>query len=187
MFVFWGWNRAVYTISDISSRGGGGSFALNSLAAPDIFTSFTVEDYFGLENLIIPQTNARIGCFTKDNVALVLRLDHMKCVKYVMRQNQTVDFGGQIGDPKCVAMVKGGRVDLSDGQFLTFEHTDGPNCANIGIEKYSVLHVSRYFDLNWSCGGGAGAFIPKTNAKLFGFEGSDRLHLAGFGLDMRSL
>jgi hypothetical protein len=46
-------------------------------------------------------------------------------MKYVMDQNQTVNFKGHISDPEYAAMVQNGQVNLADEKFLTFEHTDG--------------------------------------------------------------
>ncbi|MDO4224451.1 MAG: hypothetical protein Q4C75_00980, partial [Bergeyella zoohelcum] len=146
-------------------------------------TDFTLNDYFNPMRVTIPQTNARIGYFIKDDLAIVLGLDHMK---YVMKQNQTADFTGNISDAKYAAMVNNGKVDLADGEFLTFEHTDGLNYVNLGLEKYKNLFDKNKFDIVWSYGGGAGVLYPKSNVKLFNNERSDRFHIAGFGLDLRT-
>jgi hypothetical protein len=39
-------------------------------------------------------------------------------MKYVMDQNQTVDFSGHISDPKYAAMVQNGQVNLADESSL---------------------------------------------------------------------
>ncbi|WP_260393872.1 hypothetical protein [Riemerella anatipestifer] len=41
-------------------------------------------------------------------------------------------------------------------------------------------------DIYWAYGGGIGGLYPKTDAKLFGNERSDRFHVAGFGADVRA-
>lgn len=183
MFAFWGWNRAMYSKSDIHFKGDGYNFTLNNVVAHDRPTEFKFNDYFNPGRVTIPQTNARIGYFVKDNLALVLALDHMK---YVMDQDQTVGFKGHISDPTYAAMVQNGQVNLLDEQFLTFEHTDGLNYINIGLEKYQSLLDHKNVDILWAYGGGLGAILPKSNVKLFGNERSDRFHLAGFGLDART-
>lgn len=66
-------------------------------------------------------------------------------MKYVMKQDQKVDFSGNITDPKFASMVNDGKVDLADGEFLTFEHTDGLNYVNIGLEKYKICITERNF------------------------------------------
>jgi len=182
MFVFWGWNRAGFSNSDIRFKGNGYDFTLNNVVAHDRPSDLSWA-YVDPGQISTPQFNFRLGYFIKDNLALVIAQDHMK---YVMDQEQTVDFNGNISDPKYAAMVKNGQVDLTDQEFLTFEHTDGLNYVNAGLEKYKSLLNKKNFDISWAYGGGIGVLFPKSNVKLFGNERSDRFHVAGFGLDART-
>lgn len=182
MFVFYGWNRAAYTNSDIRFSGNGYNFQLDNVVAHDRPTPFGLV-YFDPAWFTVTQYNVRIGYFIKDNLALVLGIDHMK---YVMDQNQTVKFSGTITDPVYAGMVQNGQVNLADEKFLTFEHTDGLNYENLGLEKYQSLYNSKKVDVVWSYGGGLGVMFPKSNVKLFGNERSDRFHIAGFGADLRA-
>ncbi len=182
MFVFWGWNRAGFSKSDIRFKGNGYDFTLNNVVAHDRPSELSMA-YIDPTRLSIPQFNFRFAYFLKDNVALVVAQDHMK---YVMDQNQIANFRGNISDPTYAAMVQNGQVNLADEQFLTFEHTDGLNYVNVGLEKYKNLSSKKNFDIFWAYGGGAGVLFPKSNVKLFGNERSDRYHIAGFGLDARS-
>lgn len=182
MFVFWGWNRAGFSNSDIRFKGNGYDFTLNNVVAHDRPSELSWA-YIDPGQISAPQFNFRLGYFIKDNLALVIAQDHMK---YVMDQEQTVDFNGNISDPKYAAMVKNGQVDLTDQEFLTFEHTDGLNYVNVGLEKYKSLLNKKNFDISWAYGGGVGVLFPKSNVKLFGNERSDRFHVAGFGLDART-
>jgi hypothetical protein len=182
MFVFWGWNRAGFTKSDIHFKGDGYDFILHDVVAHDRPSDLSW-DYINPGKLSIPQFNFRLGYFIKDDLAIVGATDHMK---YVMDQDQTVDFTGEISDPAYAAMVQNGQVNLKDEKFLTFEHTDGLNYVNVGIEKYKKISSSKNIDLLWSYGGGLGVLFPKSNVKLFGFERSDRFHIAGFGTDLRA-
>lgn len=182
MFVFYGWNRGMYSNSDIHFTGNGYDFQLNNVKATDRPTPFGIV-YFDPAWFTVTQYDFRVGYFIKDNLALVLGIDHMK---YVMKQNQTVDFSGTISDPKYAGMINNGQVDLSGKDFLTFEHTDGLNYENLGIEKYKNLSSSKNIDLVWSYGAGLGVMFPKSNVKLFGNERSDRFHVAGMGADFRT-
>ena len=182
MFVFWGWNRAGFTNSDIRFKGAGYDFTLENVVAHDRPSPLSL-DYINPGKVSIPQFNFRLGYFIKDNLALVIGQDHMK---YVMDQDQTVGFKGNISDPVYAAMVQNGQVNLEDEQFLTFEHTDGLNYVNLGLEKYQTLLSKEKVDVTWAYGGGAGVMFPKSNVKLFGNERSDRFHVAGFGLDLRT-
>lgn len=182
MFFSYGWNRAAFTNSDIHFSGNGYDFQLNNVKAVDKPTPISIQ-YVDPGRFTVTQYNFRAGYFIKDNVALVLGIDHMK---YVMKQIQTVDFSGTISDPVYAGMVHNGKVDLSDKQFLTFEHTDGLNYENLGMEKFKPLISNRKFDLVWSYGAGLGVMFPKSNVKLFGNERSDRFHVAGMGTDART-
>lgn len=184
IFLIWGWNTAAYSDSNIHFKGNGYDFTLKKVSAHDRITPFTFKDYFAPDSWTIPQTNARIGYFVKDNVAVVLGLDHMK---YVMDQNQSVGFEGHISDPTYANMIQSGSaVNLTNGEFLTFEHTDGLNYINVGVEKYQNILNKKGFDVEFAYGAGVGALFPKSNVKLFGNERSDRFHLAGFGADARA-
>lgn len=181
--VFWGWNNARYSKSDIHFKGDGYDFQLDNVVAHDRQTKFDFGTYFNPSSVTIPQVNYRITYFPKDNFGITLGMDHMK---YVMDQEQTVNIKGNIDDPKYAAMVNNGKVDLSSGDFLTFEHTDGLNYINIGAQKYHNVYDKKNIDLFLSYGGGFGALLPKSNVQLMGNERSDRFHLAGFGLDARA-
>ncbi len=182
MFVFWGWNRAWFTKSDIHFKGANYDFYLHDVVAHDRPSKLNL-DYINPTQVSAPQFNFRLAYFIKDDLALVLAQDHMK---YVMDQDQTVEISGNISDPVYAAMINNGQINLTDANFLTFEHTDGLNYINLGIEKYKLLYEKNKFKIGWSYGGGLGALLPKSNVKLFGNERSDRFHLAGFGLDLRT-
>ncbi len=181
--VFWGWNNAKYSKSDIHFKGDGYDFQLDNVVANDRQTKFDWGTYFNPGNITIPQVNYRITYFPKDNFGITLGMDHMK---YVMDQNQTVNLKGYINDPKYAGMVNNGEVDLNSGEFLTFEHTDGLNYINIGAQKYHNVLNKKHIAIFASYGGGLGALLPKSNVMLMGNERSDRFHLAGFGLDARA-
>lgn len=182
MFVFWGWNRAMFSKSDIHFKGNGYDFVLHNVVAHDRPSDLSW-DYINPGEVSKPQFNFRLGYFIKDNLAIVIAQDHMK---YVMDQDQTVDFTGHISDPTYAAMVQNGQVNLTDEKFLTFEHTDGLNYINLGIEKYKNLYAKENLEILWSYGGGLGLMFPKSNVKIFGNERSDRFHVAGFGADVRT-
>lgn len=183
MFAFWGWNREVYTPSNIHFTGADYDFTLHSVVAHDRQSPISFYNYLHPLRVTIPQTNFRVGYFIKDNLAIVFGVDHMK---YVMDQTQVGRFSGHISDPKYASMVHGSRIDLTDAQFLTFEHTDGLNYANFGVEAYKTIYNNHWFDLNWAYGAGLGVMIPKSNVKLFGNKRSDRFHIAGFAFDART-
>lgn len=85
MFVFWGWNRASYSNSDIHFKGANYDFILSDVKAKDRITPFSFYDYLNPTRITIPQTNFRIGYFFHDNYSVSIGVEHMK---YVMTPYQ---------------------------------------------------------------------------------------------------
>ncbi|WP_297984647.1 hypothetical protein [uncultured Chryseobacterium sp.] len=183
VMLFWGWNWSAYSNSDIRFKGNGYDFQLENVKANDRQSAFRWNLYFNPTKVTVPQVNYRITYFPKDNFGITLGMDHMK---YVMDQNQTVEINGYITDTVYASKIQNGQIDLSDGEFLKFEHTDGLNYINLGAQKYHNLYNKDKFDVFVSYGGGVGALLPKSNITLMGNERSDRFHLAGFGADLRT-
>lgn len=182
--AFFGWNRAWYSKSDIHFSGPDYNFTLQNVVAHDRPTPISkFNEYIDPTKITIPQVNYNITYFIQDGLGLTLGIDHMK---YVMDQNQVVDFDGNIGNPTYQAYVQNGKIDLSDGKFLKYEHTNGLNYINLGVQRYKSLINKNKFDLFVGYGAGGGAFVPKTDATLMGKPESDHFHLAGFGLDGRA-
>ena len=182
-YFYWGYNGSVFTQSNIHFGGPDYDFTVLDAVAHDRPSPFSFALYFNPGSISIPQYNYRIGYYLADRFSISIGLDHMK---YVMDQDQTVKLTGKIGNPTYAAMVSNGEVNLKDEKFLTFEHTDGLNYVNAGLEKYKTLSSKKNVDIVWSYGGGVGVMFPKSNVKLFGNERSDRFHVAGFGVDART-
>ncbi|WP_294217857.1 hypothetical protein [uncultured Chryseobacterium sp.] len=184
VMVFWGWNRGWFSDSDIHFYGQDYNFTLNNVSAHDRPTPLSnFSHYIDPTKISIPQVNYNITYFVKDNLGITFGVDHMK---YVMDQNQTVEFNGYINNPQYAAMVNNGKIDLSDGKFLKYEHTNGLNYLNLGIQQYKQILNKKNFDIFLGYGLGTGVLVPKTDATLMGKAESDHFHLAGFGLDART-
>ena len=180
-FGGWGWNRSVYTESDIHFSGCDYDFTLFNVQAKDRQTQFEAKTYFGLKTLTIPQTNMKFGYFINDHIAITLGVDHMK---YVMVQNQNVAFEGTIDDDTYMNMVENNAVKLTP-QFLTFEHTDGLNYLLSEIEFYQGIYGGSFMDISAYGAFGVGALMPKSNVKLMGYPRNDAYHFAGFGTNVK--
>lgn len=183
VFLYWGYNRAQFTRSDIHFQGTGYDFTLYDVAAKDKPEAFTLANYFKPANIWIPQYNYRAGWFVNGHWSLSLGLDHMK---YVVQGGQRVRASGHIGQE--LPGGGGPGADLNDVEltpdFLTYEHTDGLNLLSVDLDHYSLL---------WAGGNGrhalyftegilAGPVIPRTDVRLLGEGLNNRFHLAGYGL-----
>ncbi len=188
LYVFWGWNRAHYTNSDIKFQGHGYALTLKDVAAQDKQTPFSFKEYLEPTNLTGPQTNIRAGYFFAEHWDIAIGLDHMK---YVMEQNQTVKAEGFISDSgtQYDGVYRNEDIVLKE-DFLTFEHTDGLNYIFVEINRSDELLRKATEDLWWlkleiTEGFSTGALFPKTNSRLVGKERHDAFHLSGYGLSAK--
>lgn len=192
MFIYWGGNRESFSKSDIHFQGPDYDFTLNNVQASDKPKGWSI-DYINPARMTIPQTNLRIGYFINDHYNIAIGVDHMK---YVMNQNQIASISGVVGnsypDHAGVYLPSGNStIDLSDGTFLKFEHTDGLNYVHTefsrvdDISKLFGVGNTDTFQLNITEGVGTGVLYPKTNATLLGKERHDDFHISGFGVSAK--
>lgn len=186
VFVYWGWNRASYTQSNIHFKGQEYDFTLKSVVAKDRPTHFTAR-YFNPSKMTIPQYNFRIGYFISPEFSLSFGFDHMK---YVMKQDQTVNITGHISGSgtEYDRVYENEPIQLA-GDFLKFEHTNGLNYLNIELRRMHNLLDERKLrvkniELNIFEGAGVGILYPKTDVTLLNFDENDQWHIAGYGMNL---
>lgn len=183
-YIYWGWNHAQYTKSDIRFVGDNYDFTLQDVTAHDRQSAFGMK-YFKPSSMTIPQYNFRLGYFFHNNWNVSFGIDHMK---YVMDQDQVVKMNGKINNgSEFDGTYNNQDMKLTDN-FLTFEHTDGLNYANIEIRRFdNIVHFpisknGKGIDVNITEGVGGGILYPKTNTQLMGQARHDEFHLSGFGI-----
>ena len=187
-YVYWGWNHAQYTKSDIQFKGNGYDFTLDNVVAHDRQTSFGIK-YFNPSSMTIPQYNFRLGYFVSDNWNISFGIDHMK---YVMDQDQIVKMNGNINTGSEFDGTYNNVDKKLTEDFLTFEHTDGLNYVNTEVSRHD--DISKFFGLpntdkvqiNVTEGVGFGFLYPKTNTMLLGKERHDDFHVSGFGASLKA-
>ncbi|MBP6313506.1 MAG: hypothetical protein KA408_14620 [Flavobacteriales bacterium] len=183
-FVYWGYNRSMYSWSDIHFDGSNYDFTLRHVQASDRPVPFSVKEYFDPKNIWIPQYNYRLGYFLKDRWAISLGLDHMK---YVVDQGQIVRMDGTVSPERSARY--GADAGLSrdvviEPELLTYEHSDGLNLLSVDLDHYDLLWKSkneRYY-LRVYEGLHAGPVIPRTDVRLFGEGINNRFNIAGYGV-----
>ncbi len=185
LYLYWGYNRALYSNSDITFTGSNYDFTLTDVVAKDRQTEFAVDPYLNPAAFTIPQYNYRFGYYFKSRWSLSLGMDHMK---YVMPQDQMVKINGFINEPSSVYQGEFSDQNISLVEsFLTFEHTDGLNYLSLEAEHFTNLYrFNQKHSINIYGGAGGGMLIPKSNVKLMGFDRHDVFHVAGFGLSAKA-
>jgi hypothetical protein len=180
-FMYWGWNRGFYSTSDIRFSGEDYDFTIQDAIAHDRQTPFNTYDYFHPLRITIPQFNARIGYFIKDNYSISIGADHMK---YVVDSNQVVRVNGYIQNSGTdYDGVYEDETLVLASDLLLLEHTDGLNYINVECRRVDELKVFNKISFNLTEGVGLGMMIPKTNATLLNNPRHDEFHIAGYGLN----
>ena len=180
VFLYWGWNRAMYSTSDIHFSGKDYDFTIENTIAHDRQTPFNTYDYFHPLRITIPQFNARVGYFITNKYSISIGADHMK---YVVDSNQVVSVNGFIENSETDfdGVYEDDEIVL-DTHLLLFEHTDGLNYINIEVRRTDEFWKRNKISLDLSEGLGVGIMIPKTNATLLNNARHDDFHLAGYGM-----
>ncbi|CAG4992917.1 hypothetical protein DYBT9275_01067 [Dyadobacter sp. CECT 9275] len=183
-FMYWGWNRGIYTKSNIRFHGENYDFTLKSVVAKDRQSKFGLDPYLNPGRVTIPQYDFRVGYFFRDNYSISFGIDHMK---YVMKQNQTVDINGKIGETgtRYDGIYSHVPIQLTE-DFLKFEHTDGLNYVNVELRRsHTILSPKsgfRHIDASLIEGVGGGMLYPRTNTTLLNYDRYDQFHVAGYGV-----
>ncbi len=179
-YIYWGWNRSVYTKSDITFLGEDYDFTLSQVVAKDRQSKFKLQTYFSPSYLTIPQYNLRVGYFVKEHWTVSLGIDHMK---YVMQNDQTVKMNGYIShtETKYDGTWEDKDIRLTT-DFLKFEHTDGLNYANLEIRRFDQVLNLNQVRISLTEGVGYGILYPRTNTTLLNHERYDEFHYSGYGL-----
>lgn len=189
-YIFWGWNRAWYTDSDIHFTGDDYDFKLSNVKAEDRQTPFNLDPYFNIGKITIPQTNFRVGYFINDKLDISFGYDHMK---YVMTNFQEVKINGAINTGnKYDGTYLNDNITLYE-DFLMFEHTDGLNYFDIELtrndnllELFKMNHNPNKIMVNTLLGFGGGFLLPRSNVWLLNGERYDEFHIAGYGFSAKA-
>lgn len=179
-FIYWGWNREVYSTSEIKFIGKDFNFSLKNVSARDKPTTFTLNNYLNPARATIPQFNFRLGYFISEKYSISAGIDHMK---YVVTKDQSVGIHGNISIEN--SFYKGSydnqQIVLSDS-FLKYEHTNGLNCVQLEFRRHDQVYDYKKFHIELVTGLGTGAIIPKSDVTLLNMPRHDKFHLAGFSV-----
>lgn len=170
----WGYNRDIYSKSDIQFKGSNYDFTIYDVRAKD------QPDFAAFRNnpldITIPQNSYRLGFYlNKDRThAIEINYDH---AKYVMRDYETLRVKGQIyGNP----------IDKDTFVHRYFAHVDHTNGANFYMLNYvgqkEILTGKttgrRMATVLWKLGGGV--VIPRSDVIVLGKQLDNKFHVAGY-------
>jgi len=181
-FFYWGYNRSIYTTSNLHFNGPDYDFTLYDVTASDRPSKFGIL-YFDPTRITIPQFNIRAGYYLTDRWAISIGMDHMK---YVMDQGQIARISGIITS-QASDLYQGVYLNESievTKELLQFEHSDGLNLVSIDIDHLLPLGQSPKLNLSYDLSLGAGGIwvVTKTNVRVLGDGLDNDFHVAGFNM-----
>jgi hypothetical protein len=178
-YFYWGYNRSIFSRSNIHVHGKGYDFTVYNVKSKDHPENPSLV-YVKPSTFSIPQFNVRAGYFITKRWALSLGYDHMK---YIMVNDQRANVSGvitQAASEKYAGTYLNKPMIISY-DFLKFEHTDGLNVITLDLEHHLPLWNSKNnkWKLNATMGIGSGGVLPRSDVRVLGYGLNNRFHWAG--------
>lgn len=178
-YFYWGYNRSVFSRSNIHVHGQGYDFTVYNVKSEDHPENPSLV-YIDPARFSIPQFNVRMGYFITKRWAISLGYDHMK---YVMINDQRANMSGVI-TPAASEKYAGTYLNkpmVISYDLLKFEHTDGLNVITFDLEHHLPLwnFKNNKWKLNATMGIGSGGVLPRSDVRVLGYGLNNRFHWAG--------
>jgi hypothetical protein len=185
-FVYWGYNRSIYTKSDLRILGQGYDLTLKGATASDNPYPFSMKNYFSIQRITVPQFNLRMGYYFKDNWAISLGYDHLK---YVFDNGNQVQLYGHIDAGKdTVTNLSGdynGEEFTTDRETFHYENSDGLNYIRVEVthsmELFSVGKKNQFAAV-WNAGLGVGTIMSVNDFNFMGQFDRTTRSISGYGI-----
>ena len=203
-FLYWGYNRAAFSKSDIRFWGDGYDFTIFDVTGTGVF-HFDFLTYIKPNTFTVPQYNERVGYFLNDKNWVSFGHDHMKYAldRQIARLSGTIDSGLNAGTYNNTTVLVGDGAangnylpssitdSLPQGFVPEFEHCDGLNDFSFEFGHLEQLWISKNSKhaLSFQTTVGSGMVIPDTDADVLDYTarhnmetGKKSFHLAGYSL-----
>lgn len=182
LWGYWGYNRSVYSKSDLRFVGPGYDFTLRNATASDN-PSRDLGEYVNIARITVPQFNTRVGYYYKDRWAISLGYDHMK---YIFDDANQVLIDGNIdkGIDSTWSGTYRDQAVVTNRNDFHYENSNGLNYIRVELTRTDKLYQSKnkIFALSSNLSLGAGCVLTINDFK-FG-EQIDRFtaSISGFGV-----
>lgn len=166
VYMIWGYNRDLYTKSDIRFRNSSNSdpsknydFTFYNAKAED---RPSVKHWWHPDRLTIPQYDIHVGYFLKNfhNLGFEVGWNHLK---YVVGDNQTMRMSGTIGNKHFT-----NKDTLVTPDFVHLQHTNGNNYALFNVVKKQKLWASKHISVSAIGKVGLGPLMSVTISSIEG-------------------
>ena len=183
IFAHWGYNRSYYSRSDINFRGAGYDFTIGGCEAEDKPEPFSLDTYFNIKKLTVPQFNLRIGYVFKHHWAISLGYDHLK---YILKDNTPYTLTGQINPGIDNETNWSGSYNnqpiITDEETFHYENSDGLNYIRAEltrIDQWFREKKSAWFGFSSLLGFGAGPLLSVNDFTFAGQKTTQTTSLSG--------
>lgn len=184
LFGYWGYNRSVYTKSNIRFAGHGYDFVMKNATAHD--NPYPVSwKYFDPTNITVPQFNARVGYYFKNNWAISFGYDHMK---YIFDHNNHVLLSGNIEPGIDETTNLSGNYDeyeyITDRSTFHYENSDGLNYLRFELTRTDRWYITNnnVFAFSSNMGVGAGSILSFNDFTFAGRKDVRTISMSGYGI-----
>jgi hypothetical protein len=188
LFGYWGYNRSFYTNSNIRFVGPGYDFTLSGSKAHDNPEKFNPGVYFNPTKITIPQFNARIGYYFRDNWAISFGYDHMK---YIFADQNEVHLSGSIDpgvdDVNFWSGTYNAEPVTTDRETFHYENSDGLNYLRLELtrtDQLVKLGSKDQFVISSNVGLSTGGLLSYNDFKFGGTESIRTISMSGYGLSL---
>lgn len=190
MFGYWGYNRSAYTKSNIRFVGPDYDFTLNGATAKDHYLGLSIDNYFKIRNITIPQFNARLGYYFKNHWAISFGYDHMK---YVFDDNNKVFLSGEIGPNADPVTSWSGTYNAepisTHTEYFHYENSDGLNYLRFELTRTDHLMElgnNNQFVLSSNLGAATGGLLSFNDFRFGGVNTMKTVSMSGYGLSLHA-
>ncbi|MGV6860737.1 MAG: hypothetical protein ACWA41_03145 [Putridiphycobacter sp.] len=181
MYFYWGYNRSIYSKSDINFTGDYYNFTIHKATADDR-PSTDLKTYFNIKTISVPQFNIRIGWYQNKKWDFSLGYDHMK---YVMTNGQEAKLTGQIpaSENQYLNGEFNGEYYRIYDKAIHYENTNGLNYISLQTTYNHLFYRTndRNFAVRGRLGFGFGPVVTQTDFQWSGKEYHTEFKLSGFG------
>lgn len=188
MYFYWGYNRSIYTKSDIRFYSDSYDFILFDAKASDRPTG-DFRTYVNPSTISVPQFNIRLGWYYKHRWDWSIGYDHMK---YVMDDWQTLYINGDISGTSNSQLngtyTNGSGLIPIRPQDLHYENTNGLNYVSAQLNNTAPIYKTnnRNFAIQRRLGAGAGIIITQTDFVWDGVSYNSNFKFSGYGLSVHT-
>ncbi|CAN5136682.1 membrane protein [soil metagenome] len=173
LYFSWGYNRDWYSASTIHFKNTTTDNYDFTFIDAEAHDSPSMEKYWNIDRLTIPQYDFNIGMMLNDkhDLGIELSWDHLK---YVVTDNQMIHVVGNI---------RGQYIDrdtLVTPDFVHLQHTNGNNYLMLNLVKRQMIWSSKHFDLSGIGKVGAGPLISYTISTVLGSTDNGHFHYHGW-------